>query len=646
MSRKGLQSDAKRIAQSKPYTAVERAAKDAQALADGTITDDAVARASARIRASRKQIQAMAEQLRQKAGGLGRYDIEPNLDAMDFPLTWQGIEYARAVVAGRLTAGLHVQQACTRFLEMLEDPRFVFRWGKAERACRFVQQMPHAKGTWYNADGTKQTTIVLVPWQCWVLISIFGFYWAHNQNLRVVHAVYIEIPRKNAKSTLAAAVGLYMLTEDGEQGAEVYSAATTHKQALAVFDTARNMAIRQLAWKEHHGVTISKMQIALWGTATKFEALHAQGETLDGLNVYCALIDELHAHKTRAVYDVLETATGSRRNPLLFNITTAGTNRAGICYEVRGYVLKLLARVADDPTFFGVVYTLDEDDDWTDPQVWAKANPNLDVSVSRDELARLCEKAKTMASAQNNFLTKHLNVWVNAGVAWMSMPAWEKMADPSLTLETFRGEDCVVGNDLASRTDIASSVAIFRRTVYGQHHYYAIPRHYLPSEAATAESEDKVAAYPGWVKEGRIITTPGEMLNLDMVEQDLRETATIARVKELAFDPYQAAQMMGHLQQEGFTVVEVRPTILNFSQPMKELEALVLSGRFHHNGCPVLEWMVSNVVCHTDQKDNIYPRKEFAQNKIDGVIAMLMALNRWLSGAVGPRVVSRGFETI
>jgi phage terminase large subunit-like protein len=575
------------------------------------------------------------------------YNIEPVTGK--YPHFNKAKKYAHDVIDGRISTNTMVQQACARFLRMLESNKFTFRKDKAERFCNFAETLPHAKGRW------KTKHIVLEPWQCLKGCAIFGFYWSHDRSLRVVKLAYIEIPRKNAKSTFAAAVGLYMLSEDEEEGAEVYSAATTHKQALAIFDTARNMATRHKAWQEAHGILVGTHKISIYGTLSKFEALHAQGETLDGLNIYCNLIDELHAHKTRAVYDVLETAMGSRVNPLMFVITTAGTNRAGICYEVRNYARKVLSGVVDDPTVFAAIYTVDpedvEGDNWMNPRVWAKANPNLNVSIMESELARLAKKAQATPSAKNNFFTKHLDVWVNAGAAWMPMDKWEKAGDPSLKLSDFKGEDCVAAFDIASKIDICSRANIFRRMIDRKPHYYCIVNHYLPEVAALAVGEDKdeIAAYPGWVAEGWIKTTPGEMIDLDVVEEDFKADAKLVKIKEACFDPFQATQMMGHLINIGLEVVEVKASVQNFSMPMKEVLALVMNGQFHHNADPVMEWMVSNVVCHTDQKDNIYPRKDVPENKIDGAIAMIMGMSRWVTqNTEGPRSVyeDRGLRVV
>ena len=328
------------------------------------------------------------------------------------------------------------------------------------------------------------------------------------------------------------------------------------------------------------------------------------------------------------VHDVIETATGARTQPLIWCITTAGSNRSGICYELRTYLTKILDRVVEDETFYGIIYTLDEGDDWSDPGVWAKANPNLGISVFEDDMARLCRKAQTMPSAVNNFLTKRLNVWVNADTAWMDMVAWERCGNPDLTIDEFEGQPCYVGIDLASKRDIASLVVMFPR--YGDQgleRVHTFTRHYLPEDEVENATNSQ---YGGWTASGRITATPGNIIDYAYIEADMDDLASRFEVREVAYDPFQATQFSTRMMERGFTMVEVRPTVLNFSEPMKELESLVVSGRLVHDADPVLTWMVSNVVCHLDAKDNIFPRKERPENKIDGVVAAIMALNRCL----------------
>lgn len=546
-------------------------------------------------------------------------------------------KYARDIVRGKILACQWVKLACQRHLDDLErwpkaTSEYHFDKAAATKVCKFIELLPHIKGKWAR----KKEKIVLEPWQIFFLCVVFG--WKKPDGNRRFNTAYLEVGRKNAKSTLASGIALYMLTADGEEGAEVYSAATSRDQAKIVFGVSRAMARKSSDLREHYGLDVNAHNLNVIGTDSKYEALSSEGNSLDGLNIHCSVVDELHAHKTREVFDVLEGGMGSREQPLLAVITTSGSNRAGICYEQRTYVTKVLQGLVKDETYFGIIYTIDlhkdNEDDWTDPKVWIKANPNLGVSVFADDIARLCAKAMQTPSAQNPFKTKRLNIWVSADSAWMAMNKWDACAE-EICIEDFEKQPCKEGLDLASKIDIVAKIMLFKKVIDNKDHYYAFGKYYLPEAAITKENNSQ---YEGWEIEGRLISNPGEVTDISAIEDDIKEDATRFEIEEVAYDPFQATQIAVNLSDEGFTMVEVRPTVLNFSEPMKELEALVLQGRFHHDGCPVLAWMISNVVCHLDNKDNIYPKKERPENKIDGVIALIMALARYLVNDTGPSV--------
>lgn len=535
------------------------------------------------------------------------------------------LRYAKDVVAGKIPAGRFVKAACKRQIEDLKrwkakGAAYRFDAARANKVCRFIELLPHIKGP------KAGEPIVLEPWQVFILTTVFG--WVKADGSRRFRRVYIEVPRGNGKSALSSGVGLYMLCGDGEGGAEVYSFATTRDQAKIVFGDAQNMARRTPGLRTHFGVDVNAHNINVLRTASKFEALSAEGSTLDGLNTHFACVDELHAHKTRAVYDVVETSIGKRAQSLLWVITTAGSNRAGICYEVRGFVIKVLAGVAKDESQFGIVYGLDEEDDWTTEEALIKANPNWGISVMPEVLLPLQAKAMTMPSAANNFKTKHLNEWVNADTAWMDMRAWDTCKDTTLDPEQFAGEPTYVALDLASKVDIAAKIALHERTIDGKAHYYVFGQYYLPRD--TVERGEN-SQYQGWEHMELLTVTDGAVIDFDVIEQDLLADCSRFEVREVPYDPFQATQLSTRMAAQGVPMVEMRPTVLNFSEPMKQLEALVLQGRLHHNGDPVLAWMMSNVVAHMDAKDNIYPRKERPENKIDGVVALIMALGRALA---------------
>jgi phage terminase large subunit-like protein len=430
------------------------------------------------------------------------------------------------------------------------------------------------------------------------------------------------IPTHN--SALSSALALYMVAADGEGGSEVYSLATTRDQARIVFGDAQTMARQSAGFRSRFGVTVGAHNIHVLKTGSKFEALSAEGSTLDGLNIHFGCIDELHAHKTRTVYDVVETGTGKRDNSLLWVITTAGSNRSGICYEIRTFVTRLLDGVFQDDSQFGIVYGLDDGDDWTLEASLIKANPNWGISVRPEVLAPLQAKAMQMPSAVNNFKTKHLNEWVNADTAWMDMRAWDRCADSSLDLDTYAGQPCWIGLDLASKTDIAALLLVFPHLEIDGG-FAVFGRYYLPEDTVHANGNSQ---YSGWMAAGRLTVTPGNVIDFSWIEADLLEFVSRFSVQAVAYDPFQATQLSTRMMSEGLPMIEVRPTVLNFSEPMKTLEALVLQNKLIHDGCPVLGWMASNVVAHLDAKDNIYPRKERPENKIDGIVALIMGISR------------------
>jgi phage terminase large subunit-like protein len=584
-------------------------------------------------------------------------------------------KYIDDVLSGKILACAFVKAACARQkndLERLKNhPIYVWEPDRGAKVCRFIERLPHIKGPKANAA----ELCVLEPWQCFIITTVFG--WRRKTGGRRFKRAYTEVPRGNGKSFMSAGVGLFCLSNDGEQGAEVYSAATTKDQAKIVWGDARSMMLKRPDFAGKIGVSVSMYSIFATGTNSVFKPLSREADNQDGLNVHCAVIDELHAHKTRETYDVVETGSAKRTNSLVWVITTAGSDTSGICYEVRSYVKKILDGVVEDDTQFGIIYTIDEGDDWTDPAVWAKANPNWAVSVIPETFAALAFKAMQTPSAQNNFKTKHLNVWVNADTAAFDMRAWDKCGDANMKPEDFAGQEAFIGLDLASKIDIAAKAKLFVRriprtanapllppdpsppldggvvvegplaalTALGppadqpkkptlaeqkELHYYLFVDCYLPEAAIT---DGRNSQYAGWEIEGWLHTTPGDVLDFGAVKEDVLRDARDHRLRECGYDPWQTTQMAQELQAEGLTMVEVRPSVQNFSAPMKELDALMRDGRLHHNMNPIMRWMVSNTVCHTDAKDNIYPRKEKMENKIDGVVATLIALSRAMIAA-------------
>lgn len=554
------------------------------------------------------------------------------------------MRYARLVLDSKIPASKWVRSACERQLYDLErwpnkSGPYWFDWAEANRVCRIVESFPHIKGVWAQ----RGERIHLELWQKFILATVFG--WKRTvDGYRRFRTAYTECPRKNAKSTTSSAVALILLACEEEPGALVVSAATTRAQAKIVFADSQHMARREPDFCSAFGVTIHAHSIAVEDTASKFEPLSAEDSNLDGLNVYGAIIDELHAHKTRGVWDVLVTATGSRAQPLIWAITTAGVDRAGICYEQRTYVTKILDHVFEDDSYFGIIYTIDEEDgdDWRDEASWRKANPNFGISIYPDSLAFAAKKAEQLPSALSAFKQKHLDIWVNADLAWMPMGLWHNCGDSALDLEDFAGQPCYLGLDLATRSDIASAVLVF--PPLGQRTNYSVfARHFLP-EATLEDSPN--SQYPSWELEGYLSTTPGSVTDFDVILDYIADLAARFDLQQVAFDPYQALPLVNAMQKRGLRMplIEVRQTPANMSPSMRECEALVRSGKLRHAKDPVLDWMMSNVVAHDDGKGNLTPRRERKENKIDGVVALLMALDRILRTQTDdtPDYLSRG----
>lgn len=535
--------------------------------------------------------------------------------------------YMQAVVGGAVPASKWTRLAVQRQLDDLrraasDEWPWIFDGDRAERPCAFIELMPHIKGKWAK----EGRTIELEGWQCFILTTVFG--WVHRDTgLRRYREAYIEVPRKNAKSTLSSGVCLYMLAADGEQGAEVYSAATTRDQARIVFDDSKAMAERSPGLRVHCGVAIMQHSLTVAATASRFAPLAAEGSTLDGLNVHFACIDELHAHKTRAVYDVIDTARGAREQSLLWSITTAGTDRSGICYERRTHVTKVLDGVVTDPALFGVIYTLDENDDPFDRTTWAKANPNWSISVLPDDMEAAARKAEAMPSAFNNFLTKRLNVWVSGESPWMDMRAWDRCGDKALRdLSAFAGRKAWIGLDLAQKKDFAAASLVFQDD---DGRWCVCTRLYL-NELAIQESGN--AHLSGWARQGYVSVTDGDLTDFDVVADDLRQLCRDFDVQEIAFDPALSMYFAGKLIEEGLPLVEISQRAMFFTQPLLQVENMVLEGLLRHDANPVMAWMVSNLVIKVSKFNGLrQPTKERPENKIDGPIAMLMALGRALA---------------
>jgi len=546
------------------------------------------------------------------------------------------IQYCLDITSGTIQAGPYVVAACQRHLDDLgkqgdEDFKFIFDEEKAERRCAFSEKLHHVKGKWAGQR------IVLEPHQIFMQCSIWG--WVKKSNgLRRFSVVYAEIPRKNGKSVEAATGGLYMLAADGELGAEVYSGATSEKQALEVFRPAWQMANKNESLRSHFNISLSgnpknPTSIYKLDDMSRFEPLI--GKPGDGSSPHCAIIDEYHEHKTSDQYDTMDTGMGAREQPLIFVITTAGTDTSSPCYDMHLRAIQILNATIIDDAFFAIIYSIGPDDDYKDFSVWKMANPNYGVSINEDYLYRKYTETMNNVAKQNVNLCKHLNMWMNVGVAWMNMPKWEACADQSLTLDDFIGRPCYAALDLASKIDICALILIFKhqKLIDGEmvNGYVVFGKYYLPEDTTTLAGNEH---YDKWVKEDLIVETPGAMTDFMYIEEDLKEINKKHPIEELAFDPRESGYLIQNVMQwlGVDQCVEITQGPALMSEPMKETEGLIYDNKLWHSGDPVLTWMMGNVIQKKGRNSGpvkyYYPTKEKTESKIDGAVSLIMAVGR------------------
>lgn len=445
------------------------------------------------------------------------------------------------------------------------------------------------------------------------------------------------VPTHN--STMAAGVGLYLAFEDGEPGAEVYSIATKREQAKVVWTEAKRMVLGTPKLRERITVLGGKSPGSMGNlsdhtTHSKFEPLGSDAPNLDGLNVHGLISDEMHA-QLQAMIGVMESAVGARAQPLTFGITTAGSNRAGACYDDRSYLVKILEGVLQDAATeatFGIIFTIDADDDWGDPRAWAKANPNLGVSINRSEFAEAALKAKETPARRATFLTKRLDVWVNADSPFFDMTLWMRAAQP-FDLADVAGVPCWLGVDLASKSDLAAVIAVF---VDGGR-VRLRTRFYLPRQMVLDGAHAETAHYAGWATSGHLTLTEGNLIDFAVIREDIKALAGQVAIREIGYDPFQATQIVTELSAAGLTLVEIPQTVKSLNGPMKAIRDLLRDGRLEHDGNPVMAWCISNVVAHEDANENVFPRKASRNLKIDGATALFTGYAR---PAVQPAVLA------
>lgn len=605
------------------------------------------------------------------------------------------LEYCDQVINDKLPnrkACKFEKLACKRHLSDLakqDDPDFPFYFNEqsAIKRCGFTECLQHTKGKW------RGEFIVLEPHQVFAQGVMFGWLKKKN-NMRRFNRGFIIVPRKNGKSIDAATTGLYMAFADNEQGAEVYAGATTEAQAMMVFEPAFQMVKMNPDFAEYYKVQLTgtpKNPTSVYAPEDMSRFLPIVGKPGDGASPHAALVDEYHEHPTSVLYDAMDTGMGAREQPLLLVITTAGTNTASPCYELYVEATKVLEGTIENESLFCMIFTIDEDDDWQDFECWKKANPNYGISINEDYLRGKYLDALNNLSQRNIILTKHLNKWMNAGVAWMDMQKWNKGKDESLCIEDFAGCECWLSLDLASKIDLAALVMLFRFTKevinvncpkchssvvvengnnvctgdsnpeepcgwvkpVNRDCVVAFARHYIPEETAN-QKENK--HYQSWGAQGHLIITDGARTDFQRIEDDIKALSKFVVIKELAFDPKEASYLIQNIEGwSSFECIEFPQGPNLISEPMKELEAMVYANEFWHNGDPVFTWCIGNIVKKQSRSGgnvkHYFPTKEIASNKIDSGVAAIMALGRlktydYDSESVYNRRVSKGEERI
>lgn len=508
----------------------------------------------------------------------------------------------------------------------------------ADLAVAFFEKLlVHVKGEWAGQ------AFELQAWQRDDIVRpLFGWK-RRSDGARRYRRAYIEIPRKNGKSTLAAGIGLYLLFADNEPGAEVFSAAADRDQASIVFDVARSMVdgsphLARFAKVYRRSILVEK-------TASVYRVLSADAYTKHGLNAHGIVFDELHAQANRELWDVLNTSMGARRQPLMVMITTAGFDRESICYEQHEYAQEVLAGRIDDPTFFAYIAAADETDDWTDPVTWAKANPGLGVTVKLDYLEGESRRAQQVPAYQNTFRRLHLNQWTSQESRFIDMAAWDACNAP---LPDLAGRLCYGGLDLASTTDIAALVLVFP-PVAEDEPFWWLAYFWIPGENIVERGRRDRVDYDAWVRQGLITATPGNVIDYGVIERDIVALGETYHIAEIAFDRWGAEQMRQTLDGHGFVMVAMGQGFASMSGPTKELVRLVLGGEMSHGGHPVLRWMADGVAAKQDAAGNVKPDKAKSTRRIDGIVAGIMGLDRAIRNEGKPResvYEKRGIRTL
>jgi len=533
------------------------------------------------------------------------------------------MEYASGVLSGEIITCKWVRLVVERHMHDLEhghERGLYFDESAAWRVIIFCSACQHYKGDFAGKTFEPE------PWQHFFLWVLFGWYRADGT--RRYRTAYLEIARKNGKTYLGAVIGLYLAMADGENGAEVYSVATKRDQARICHGDAKNIILKSPALRGYFDILRDNLSIE--SSASKFEPLGRDSNSLDGLNVSGAIMDELHAWRNRELWDVIDTATGARSQPLIVAITTAGFSRQTVCWDQHVYTKKILSRLVDDDDFFGMIYTQDNESEVDDPAMWVKSNPNLGVSVNSDDLKNKIKRAKETPSMLNAVLRLRLNLWTQAETRWIDPEKWAA-CDDVISSEHLAGRLCYGGLDLSSTTDISAFVLVFP-PVGESDIYYVLPRFWIPEENMVERSRRDRVPYEAFVREGLINATPGNVIDYSWITDQIDHDSQMFDLQEIAFDRWGATKIIQDIEQLGLPVVQFGQGFASMSPPMKELEKLIISHKIGHGGNKVLGWMADNVVAKEDPAGNIKPDKGRSIEKIDGIVALIMALDRALHG--------------
>lgn len=543
-------------------------------------------------------------------------------DPDKYPNCYDGHQYALNVVTGLIDVCEYVKGACKRYLRDIAfteeiDCRFYFDPKKAERYLRSVQKFEHAIGKW----ATKN--IKYEPWQKFIFMNIMGFI-NFSTKMRRFRTAHIEVPRGNAKSAMASQATLYFVGLDEDAaGNNIECVATKKDQAKIVVKSAQIMARKNKSFLDHTGTEVRTHNIINTRTDSEVRALSSDKDGLDGLNGVLIVCDELHAMEDE-VFEIVDSGQSKRRDSLLLCITTAGYNVEGVGFSQSAYAKKVCLGEIEDDTFFAIIYTLDKEDDVMDPKNWAKANPNWGVSVDAENLSAKAKKAKDQVSQLANFKIKHLNIWVAEANAYFDLEKWDKCARPELKLEDFRGEKFYVAVDLASKIDLTGFVGITKKD--GK--YFMFHKAFVPEARL---NKDARGIYDNAVDSGHLIATPGEAINYPKLHESFKEMISVMNVQSCFYDPWNATEFaQKQVSEESIEMVEFPMRVSNLSEPMKQLDALIRSGDFYHDGSPLLRWCFGNVIAKPDANDNVMPRKSAVKLKIDLAVATIMALAGWI----------------